>query len=50
MNTDGSKKMPLLIVGKSANPQCFRCATTTDLNLHDKSSAKSWINKDIFKR
>ncbi len=50
VNAGGSEKKPLLIVGKSANPRCFRGATTTDLNLHYDSSAKGWMNKDIFKR
>ncbi len=47
-NADGSEKMPLLFVGKSANPRCFNGRNSSELNIEYSSSPRAWRNFFIF--
>lgn len=47
-NMDGSEKLPLFMIGKSANPRCFK-------NIKNKpvkytSNNKAWMTSDIFEK
>jgi hypothetical protein len=45
-NMDGSEKLPLLVIGNSAKPRCFKGVKTLPVNY--TSSKKAWMNKSIF--
>lgn len=44
-NMDGSEKLPLLIIGKSANPRCFK---GKHIPAEYRSNAKAWMTSAIF--
>lgn len=45
-NMDGSEKLPLLMIGKSANPRCFKNVKT--LPVQYKNNKKAWMTSEIF--
>jgi transposase-like protein len=46
-NMTGSEKLPLLVIGKWANPRCFK-ARNRPVPLEYKSQRAAWMNGDIF--
>ncbi len=46
-NADGSKKVPLAIIGKSKNPRCFRLGLPP---VHYFSNKTAWSNSETFKQ
>lgn len=45
-NMDGTEKLPLLLIGKSASPHCFRHVKTKPVEY--KSNKKAWMTSSIF--
>lgn len=45
-NMDGSEKLPLLMIGKSANPRCFKNVKSKPLEY--MSNKKAWMTAEIF--
>ena len=45
-NANGSEKLPLLVIGKSKNPRCFK--SVRSLPVEYTSSKKVWMNADLF--
>ena len=45
-NSDGSEKLPLLVIGKSKNPRCFK--NVKSLPVDYTNSKKAWMNGDIY--
>lgn len=45
-NMDGSEKLPLLMVGKSQNPRCFKNVQTKPVEY--RSNKKAWMTGSIF--
>ena len=48
-NASGSVKLPLLLIGKSKNPRCFRGINKSALGVVYKSQKNAWVNTQIFK-
>lgn len=46
-NATGSHKLPLMIIGKSKNPRCFKNVTFP--KLHYRSSRNAWQTQALFK-
>ncbi len=45
-----NEKLPILVVGKSKNPRCFKKINfKKNLNVYYYSNTSSWITKDIFR-
>lgn len=47
-NMDGSEKLPLLMIGKSANPRCFKNVKSKPVEY--VNSARAWMTSAIFER
>ena len=47
-NATGSHKLPLVFIGKAANPRCFKNVNKKALPVHYFSQKNAWINTDIF--
>ncbi|XP_004598522.2 tigger transposable element-derived protein 4 [Ochotona princeps] len=47
-NMDGSEKLPLLVIGKNKNPQCFKGITS--LPVHYAAHRMAWMSSDIFQQ
>ena len=45
-NMSGSDKLPLLVIGKFANPRCFKNLKT--LPTQYENNKKAWMTSDIF--
>lgn len=45
-NMDGSQKLPLLMIGKSANPRCFKNVKSKPVDY--ESNKKAWMTGEIF--
>ena len=45
-NADGSEKLPLLVIGKSKKPRCFK--NVNSLPVVYDASKKAWMNSTIF--
>jgi hypothetical protein len=45
-NSSGSEKLPLLIIGKSKKPRCFKNVKT--LPVEYTNNKKAWMTRDIF--
>lgn len=45
-NMDGTEKLPLLIIGKSANPRCFK--NVRSFPVEYLANKKAWMTGDIF--
>lgn len=44
-NMDGSEKLPLLVIGKSAKPRCFKNA---EIPVDYKANSKAWMTSKLF--
>jgi hypothetical protein len=44
-NMSGTEKLPLLVIGKSAKPRCFK---NKDVPLDYTANKKAWMTGDIF--
>lgn len=44
-NATGTHKIPLLLIGKSKNPRCFK---NVKIPLTYKSQKNAWMNADLF--
>ena len=40
-NTDGTEKLPLIMIGKSENPRCFKKVKTKPIEY--KANKKTWM-------
>ena len=47
-NVTGSIKLPLLVIGKSAHPRCFKGMQMNSLPVTYKSQKNAWMNTAIF--
>ena len=47
-NADGSLKPPLLFVGASRQPRCFRGNSTFELGVYYSSTPKYWMTTYLF--
>lgn len=47
-NMDGTEKLPALVIGKSANPRCFK--NVKSLPVEYLSNSKAWMTGDIFEK
>ena len=47
-NVTGSIKLPLLVIGKSARPRCFRDINISDLNVTYRSQKNAWVDSALF--
>ncbi|KAK3085826.1 hypothetical protein FSP39_009246 [Pinctada imbricata] len=45
-NMSGTEKLPLMVIGKSANPRCFK--NVKRLPTDYKSNKKAWMTSEIF--
>lgn len=45
-NMDGSEKLPLLVIGKSANPRCFKNVRTKPVEY--EANKKAWMTGELF--
>ena len=48
-NASGSHKLPLLLIGKSQNPRCFKHVNMEKLPVTYRSQHNTWITATIFK-
>lgn len=47
-NMTGTNKEKLLVIGRSANPRCFKGIHLDNLGVIYRSNRKGWMTKDIF--
>ena len=47
-NATGSHKLPLMFIGKSANPRCFKNVNKSALPVIYYAQKKAWVNTEIF--
>jgi hypothetical protein len=47
-NSDGSHKLPPLVIGKYANPRCFKNINISNLPITYRSNAKAWMLTTLF--
>lgn len=47
-NMDGSEKLPLFMIGKSANPRCFKNVKSKPVEYVNSSNA--WMTSDLFSK
>lgn len=47
-NMDGTEKLPLLMIGKSANPRCFKNVKSKPVEYVNSSNA--WMTSDLFSK
>lgn len=47
-NMDGSEKLPLLMISKSANPGCFKNVKTKPVDY--EANQKAWMMSEIFEK
>ena len=45
-NMDGSEKLPLVVIGKSANPRCFK--NVRRLPVIYRANKKAWMTADLY--
>ena len=43
---DSSDKLPLLVIGKAANPRCFKNVKSLPVQYH--ANRKTWMTSEIF--
>lgn len=48
-NADGSEKMPLVFIGKSKQPWCFKAKSPTQQGFYYRNNKKAWMTSEIFK-
>ena len=44
------EKLPLLVIGKSENPRCFRGYEKASLGVRWEANKKAWMTTDIFRK
>src|SRR3989440_1894227 len=49
-NATGTDKLKPLVIGKSANPRCFKHIRKENLDAKYEANKKAWMTGDIFKR
>ncbi|MBA0754563.1 hypothetical protein Gogos_021686 [Gossypium gossypioides] len=49
-NKDGLGKVPLWVIGKFANPRCFKHVNIDNLNYHYRAKKKAWMTGFFFSR
>ena len=47
-NASGTIKLPLLMIGKSKNPRCFKHINRDNLPVHYCNQAIAWVDAEIF--
>ncbi len=47
-SADGSHKLPPLIIGKYANPRCFKNVNIRNLPMTYRSNTKAWMLTTLF--
>lgn len=47
-NADGSEKMPLVIIGKSRRPRCFKARSPAEHGFYYRNKKKAWMTREIF--
>ncbi|KIK76974.1 hypothetical protein PAXRUDRAFT_17817 [Paxillus rubicundulus Ve08.2h10] len=47
-NADGSKKLPLLIIGKAQKPRAFKNKTGAQLGFYYRNNAKAWMTATLY--
>jgi hypothetical protein len=47
-NLDGSEKLPLVIIGKSKNPPCFKGFKIVQLEVKYFSNESAWMTNEVF--
>lgn len=47
-NADGSERLPLLVIGKSACPRCFKGINVKALPCIYRSQRKAWMSVELF--
>ncbi|KIM65485.1 hypothetical protein SCLCIDRAFT_112876, partial [Scleroderma citrinum Foug A] len=47
-NADGSRKLPLLIIGKAHKPHCFQKQTGSNLGFYYRNNAKGWMMASLY--
>jgi hypothetical protein len=47
-NADGSHKLNLLVIGKYANPRCFKNVKIDNLPIMYRSNSKAWMLATLF--
>ncbi|MBA0765954.1 hypothetical protein Gotri_015050 [Gossypium trilobum] len=47
-NGGGSNKVPLWVIGKFANPRCFKHVNIDNLNCHCRANKKAWMTELLF--
>uniref|UniRef100_H3A7H0 HTH CENPB-type domain-containing protein n=1 Tax=Latimeria chalumnae TaxID=7897 RepID=H3A7H0_LATCH len=45
----GEHKLPLLVIGKSTNPRCFKHVNLASLPMLHRAQRSAWINSEIFR-
>lgn len=48
-NASGTNKLPLMVIGKSAKPRCFKNMNMDSLPVYYKNQKKAWMDRDLFK-
>ena len=48
VNADGSHKLPPLVIGKYANPRCFKNINIGNLPITYRNNAKAWMLTTLF--
>lgn len=47
-NADGTEKLPLMFIGTSRNPRCFKKKSREQLGLYYRNNKKAWMNSSLF--
>ena len=47
VNSTGGHKLPLMVIGRSKHPRCFKNMTLP--KMHYRSSKNAWQTRDLFK-
>jgi hypothetical protein len=47
-NADGSEKLPLFFIGKSAKPRCFNRKSGKELGFYYRNNKKAWMTAVLF--
>lgn len=47
-NADGSLKLPLIVIGKSARPRALKNVSSSCLGVYYKSQKKAWMDSELF--
>lgn len=48
-NAAGNHKLPLMLIGNSAKPRCFKNVNISSLPVYYKSQKKAWMDGKLFK-